>query len=94
MIKKLLIGSAVYFSIVGVASTQNKLSKKDKMFLDKIEITNTCGNLLYWLKKDLEEGKIDSMIFNSYTWNVKDILERHKRLNGDKVIREGRIYNE
>ena len=94
MIKKLLIGSTIYFSIIGVASTQNQLSKKDRMFLDKIEITNTCEDLLQWFKQDLESNKIDSIAFKSYTWNVKDMLERHKRLNGDKVIREGKIYNE
>ena len=76
MIKKLLIGSAVYFSITG-ATTTNKLSKEDKVFINKMEIDNTCHNLLYWLKKDLKEGRIDSMVFNTYTWNIKQIKQRN-----------------
>ena len=76
MIKKLLIGSAVYFSITGATIT-NKLSKEDKVFINKMEIDNTCHNLLYWLKKDLKEGRIDSMVFNSYTWNIKEIKQRN-----------------
>ena len=75
--KKLLIGSAVYFSIIGATTTTNKLSKEDKVFINKMEIDNTCRNLLYWLKKDLEEGKIDSMVFNSYTWNINEIKRRN-----------------
>ena len=77
MIKKLLIGSLVYFSIVGATVITNELSKKDKEMLNKIEIDNTCGNLLYWLKKDLEEGSIDSVQFESSTWNIKDIKQRN-----------------
>ena len=77
MVKKLLIGSAVYFSVIGATTITNELSKEDKAFINKIEIDNTCGDLLYWLKKDLEEGKIDSMVFNSYTWNINEIKRRN-----------------
>jgi hypothetical protein len=77
MIKKLLIGSAVYFSVIGATTIANELSKEDKIFINKMEIDNTCRNLLYWLKKDLEESRIDSMVFNSYTWNIKQIKQRN-----------------
>ena len=77
MVKKLLIGSAVYFSIVGATVTENELSKKDKETLNKLEINATCGCLLHWEQVDLEEGRIDSMVFNSYTWNIKEIKQRN-----------------
>jgi|TARA_R100000093_G_C1880824_1_gene54084 hypothetical protein len=67
MIKKLLIGSAICISFVG-AITIN---------LNKIEVDNTCDDLVYWLQIDLEEGRIDSMVFNSYTWNIKEIKRRN-----------------
>ena len=77
MIKKLLIGSAVYFSVIGATTIANELSKEDKEMLNKIEIDNTCGDLLYWLKKDLEEGRVDSMVFQLYTENIKEIKQRN-----------------
>ena len=77
MIKKLLIGSAVYFSVIGATTIANELSKEDKALINKIEIDNTCGDLLYWLNKDLKEGRIDSMVFNSYTWSIKEIKQRN-----------------
>ena len=67
MIKKLLIGSAICFSMVG-ATTIN---------LNKIEINNTCDDLLEWLQVDLEKGRIDSIAFESYTWNIKEIKQRN-----------------
>ena len=81
MIKKLLIGSAVYFSIVGATTITNELSKKDRELLDKIEIKNTCESMLWWFQQDLENGRIDSIAFDSYTSATKEILERHNRLN-------------
>ena len=32
--------------------------------LNKIEVDNTCDDLVYWLQVDLEEGRIDSLVFN------------------------------
>ena len=67
MIKKLLIGSIM---CVGFVSTIT-------IDLNKIEVDNTCDDLVYWLQIDLEEGRIDSLVFNSYTWNINEIKRRN-----------------
>ena len=67
MIKKLLIGSIM---CVGFVSTIT-------IDLNKIEVDNTCDDLVYWLQVDLEEGRIDSIIFESYTWNINEIKRRN-----------------
>ena len=67
MIKKLLIGSVM---CVGFVSTVT-------IDLNKIEVDNTCDNLIYWLQVDLEEDRIDSLVFNSYTWNINEIKRRN-----------------
>ena len=73
MIKKILISSAICLSIVGCKENQYLTTKK----LDKIEIDNTCGDLLEWLQVDLEEGRVDSMVFQLYTENIKEIKQRN-----------------
>ena len=65
--KKILIGSTLFISLVG-ATTIN---------LNKVEIDNTCGNLLHYLQVDLEEGRIDSTVFETYSWNIKEIKQRN-----------------
>ena len=67
MIKKLLIGSAICISFVSAITID----------LNKIEVDNTCDDLVYWLQVDLEEGRIDSLVFNSYTWNINEIKRRN-----------------
>ena len=67
MVKKLLISSVICVGFVSAITID----------LNKIEVDNTCGNLLHYLQVDLEEGRIDSMVFNSYTWNIKDIKLRN-----------------
>ena len=67
MIKKLLIGSIM---CVGFVSTIT-------IDLNKIEVDNTCDDLVYWLQIDLEEGRIDSITFESYTWNINEIKRRN-----------------
>ena len=67
MIKKLLIGSVICVSFVSAITID----------LNKIEVDNTCGNLLHYLQVDLEEGRIDSMVFKTYTWNIKEIKQRN-----------------
>ena len=67
MIKKLLIGSIM---CVGFVSTIT-------IDLNKIEVDNTCDDLVYWLQVDLEEGRIDSITFESYTWNINEIKRRN-----------------
>ena len=71
--KKILIGSAICLSIVG-CKEKNYITPK---MLNQIEIDNTCGSLLYYLQNDLEDGSIDSVQFESYTWNIKDIKMRN-----------------
>ena len=67
MVKKLLIASVI---CVGFASAIT-------IDLNKIEVDNTCDDLLEWLQADLEEGRIDSIAFESYTWNIKEIKQRN-----------------
>ena len=67
MIKKLLIGSIM---CVGFVSTIT-------IDLNKIEVDNTCDDLVHWLQVDLKEGRIDSLVFNSYTWNINEIKRRN-----------------
>ena len=65
--KKIIIGSTIFISLVG-ATTIN---------LNKIEIDNTCGDLLEYIQVDFEESRIDSIAFESYTWNIKNIERRN-----------------
>ena len=67
MVKKLLISSVICVGFVSAITID----------LNKIEVDNTCDDLLEWLQVDLEEGIIDSLVFNSYTWNIKDIKRRN-----------------
>ena len=67
MIKKLLISSVICVSFVSAITID----------LNEIEIDNTCGNLLHYLQVDLEEGRIDSMVFETYSWNIKEIKQRN-----------------
>ena len=73
MVEKILIGSAICLSIVGCKEKQYITTEK----LDIIEIDNTCDDLLEFIQADLENGKIDSVIFESYNWNIKDIKIRN-----------------
>ena len=41
------------------------------------EIDNHCSDLLNYLSVDLEEGRIDSTTFKSYTWNINEIKRRN-----------------
>jgi len=66
--KKILISSAICLSIVGC---------KEKINMNQVEIDNTCDDLLNYLYVDLEEGRIDSIQFESYTWNIKEIKQRN-----------------
>ena len=65
--KKIIIGSTLFISLIG-ATTIN---------LNQIEIDNTCDDLLEYLQVDLEEGRIDSITFESYIWNIKEIKQRN-----------------
>ena len=43
----------------------------------KIRAEHWRDDLLEWLQADLEEGRIDSIVFNSYTWNINEIKRRN-----------------
>ena len=65
--KKIIIGSTIFISLVGATTID----------LNKIEIDNTCGDLLEYIQVDFEEGRIDSIAFESYTWNINEIKRRN-----------------
>ena len=67
MVKKLLISSVICVGFVSAI----------RIDLNKIEIDNTCDDIVYWLQVDLEEVRIDSLVFNSYTWNINEIKLRN-----------------
>ena len=67
MVKKLLIGSVICVGFVSAITID----------LNKIEVDNTCDDLLEWLQADLEEGRIDSIAFESYSWNINEIKRRN-----------------
>ena len=71
--KKILISSAICLSIVGC----KEKSYITPEMLNQIEIDAHCGDLLFYLWVDLEEGRIDSLAFNSYAWNIKEIKRRN-----------------
>ena len=50
---------------------------KQEIDLNQLEIDNTCQDLLYWLQVDLENGRIDSMVFDTYSANIKEIKRRN-----------------
>ena len=71
--KKIIIGSAICLSIVGCKEKKYITSE----MLNQIEIDNTCDYLLYYLQVDLEDGRIDSMVFDTYSANIKEIKRRN-----------------
>ena len=50
---------------------------KQEIDLNKLEIDAHCCDLLYYLQVDLEDGRIDSMVFNTYSANIKEIKQRN-----------------
>ena len=52
---------------------------KQEIDLNKLEIDAHCGDLLHYLQVDLENGKIDSMAFNTYSANIKEIIQRNNK---------------
>ena len=52
---------------------------KQEIDLNKLEIDAYCSDLLYYLQVDLEEGKVDSMVFDTYSANIKEIKQRNNK---------------
>ena len=71
--KKILISSAICLSIAG-CKEKNYITPE---MLNQLEIDAHCGDLLYYLQNYLKEGRIDSLVFKSYTWNIKEIKRRN-----------------
>ena len=65
-------------------SWAEETSKHNELLIDKIEIDNTCDDLLEWIQVDLEENRIDSITFESYTWNIEDIKRRNNEQKNSK----------
>ena len=79
LVAKVALGT--YTFVLGTALVLNSYAKEtseyNESLLNKIEIDNTCDDLLYYLQVDLEKGRIDSTVFKSYTWNINDIKRRN-----------------
>ena len=79
LVAKVALGT--YTFVLGTAIVLNSWAKEtseyNKSFLNKIEIDNTCDDLLEWIQVDLEENRIDSITFESYSWNIKEIKQRN-----------------
>ena len=73
LVAKVALGT--YTFVLGTAIVLNSWAKE--INLNKIEIDNTCDDLLEWIQVDLEENRIDSITFESYTWNIKEIKQRN-----------------
>ena len=79
LVAKVALGT--YTFVLGTAIVLNswaeETNKYNESLLNKIEIDNTCGDLLEYIQTDLEENRIDSIEFESYTWNIEDIKRRN-----------------
>jgi len=73
LVAKVALGT--YTFVLGTALVLNSWAKE--INLNKIEIDNTCDDLLEWMQVDLEENRIDSIAFESYSWNIKEIKQRN-----------------
>ena len=79
LVAKVALGTYVF--VLGTALVLNSWAKEtseyNESLLNKIEIDNTCDDLLNYLYVDLEEGRIDSITFESYAWNINEIKLRN-----------------
>tara|TARA_R110002012_G_scaffold246540_1_gene422091 strand:+ start:212 stop:475 length:264 start_codon:yes stop_codon:yes gene_type:complete len=79
LVAKVALGTFAF--VLGTTLVLNswaeKTSRHNESLINKMEIDNTCGDLLEYIQTDLEEGRIDSIAFESYTWNIKDIKTRN-----------------
>ena len=79
LVAKVALGTYTFVlgTVIVLNSYAKETSEYNESLLNKIEIDNTCDDLLDWIEVDLEEGRIDSTVFKSYTWNIKDIKRRN-----------------
>jgi hypothetical protein len=73
LVAKVALGT--YTFVLGTAIVLNSWAKETN--LNKVEIDNTCDDLLEYIQTDLEENRVDSTAFESYIWNINDIKRRN-----------------
>ena len=49
------------------------------------EVVNTAEDMIEWIDWDVEEGKVDSAIANTYVINLKEIINTVKCENCDEI---------
>ena len=49
------------------------------------EVVNTAEDMIEWIDWDIEEGKVDSAIANTYVINLKEIINTVKCENCDEI---------
>ena len=79
LVAKVALGTYAFVlgTVLVLNSWAEETSKYNESLFNKIEIDNTCGDLLEYIQTDLEENRIDSITFESYTWNIKEIKQRN-----------------
>ena len=79
LVAKVALGTYAFVlgTVLVLNSWAEETNKYNESLLNKIEIDNTCGDLLEYIQTDLEENRIDSIEFESYTWNIEDIKRRN-----------------
>ena len=79
LVAKVALGTYAFVlgTVLVLNSWAEETNKYNESLLNKIEIDNTCGDLLEYIQTDLEENRIDSITFESYTWNIKEIKQRN-----------------
>ena len=79
LVAKVTLGTYAFVlgTVLVLNSWAEETSKYNESLLNKIEIDNTCGDLLEYIQTDLEEDRIDSIAFESYSWNIKEIKQRN-----------------
>ena len=79
LVAKVALGTFAF--VLGTALVLNswaeKTSRHNELLFNKIEIDNTCDDLLEWMQVDLKENRIDSITFESYSWNIEEIKQRN-----------------
>ena len=79
LVAKVALGTYAFVlgTVLVLNSWAEETSKYNESLFNKIEIDNTCDDLLEWIQVDLEEDRIDSITFESYTWNIEEIKQRN-----------------
>ena len=60
------------------------LSAKDSALLAKIEIENTAGDVIEWVREDVWSGSMDSTIGQLYIDNLELMIRNVRKLREDE----------